>query len=186
MPTAAAPAAPAARQSPLPAAPFPAETLINGVLQGRKQFDPRGASSVSRRSMALAAVAVLARLGLSRMLLPLATPALARAGPAPVTPTAETGAPGTIAGNNTGSSSSTATVSPTPSSPLPPSSSCSSHSFSYSALKNHPLLLSTRQRVKADAKRLALKGWHPNLPDDDFSMSLLSSFAEKREEYRRS
>lgn len=27
------------------------ETLINGVLQGRKQFDPRGASAVSRRKM---------------------------------------------------------------------------------------------------------------------------------------
>jgi tRNA-specific adenosine deaminase 1 len=34
------------------------ETLIGGVLQGRKQFDPRGASAICRRSMWSAAVQV--------------------------------------------------------------------------------------------------------------------------------
>lgn len=33
------------------ATPLQQEILINGVLQGRKQFDPKGASCVSRRSM---------------------------------------------------------------------------------------------------------------------------------------
>jgi tRNA-specific adenosine deaminase 1 len=43
--------------------PFGEETLIGGVLQGRKQFDPRGASMISKKSMwrlALDLAAVLA------------------------------------------------------------------------------------------------------------------------------
>lgn len=38
------------------------ETLINGVLQGRKQVDPRGASAVCRRTMWKAVVEVIALL----------------------------------------------------------------------------------------------------------------------------
>ncbi|KAI9775245.1 MAG: hypothetical protein M1839_001363 [Geoglossum umbratile] len=40
------------------------ETLIGGVLQGRKQFDPRGASQVCRRQMWRAVVDVVALCGL--------------------------------------------------------------------------------------------------------------------------
>ena len=40
------------------------ETLIGGVLQGRKQFDPRGASQICRRQMWRAAVDVVALCGL--------------------------------------------------------------------------------------------------------------------------
>jgi len=40
------------------------ETLIGGVLQGRKQFDPRGASQVCRRQMWRAVVDVIALCGL--------------------------------------------------------------------------------------------------------------------------
>jgi len=40
------------------------ETLIGGVLQGRKQFDPRGASQICRRQMWRAAVDVAALCGL--------------------------------------------------------------------------------------------------------------------------
>ncbi|KAI9774376.1 MAG: hypothetical protein M1840_004270 [Geoglossum simile] len=41
------------------------ETLIGGVLQGRKQFDPRGASQICRRQMWRAAVDVVALCGLA-------------------------------------------------------------------------------------------------------------------------
>ena len=44
-------------------APGMQETLINGVLQGRKQVDPRGASAVCRRKMWKALVEVIALLG---------------------------------------------------------------------------------------------------------------------------
>ena len=44
-------------------APGVLETLINGVLQGRKQVDPRGASAVCRRKMWKAVVEVIALLG---------------------------------------------------------------------------------------------------------------------------
>lgn len=40
------------------------ETLIGGVLQGRKQFDPRGASAICRRSVWKSAVQVAALVGL--------------------------------------------------------------------------------------------------------------------------
>ncbi|OAL52862.1 hypothetical protein IQ07DRAFT_344259 [Pyrenochaeta sp. DS3sAY3a] len=40
------------------------ETLIGGVLQGRKQFDPRGASAICRRSMWAAAMKVAVALSL--------------------------------------------------------------------------------------------------------------------------
>ena len=43
------------------------EILINGVLQGRKQEDPRGASCVSRRKMWEAAEATLARNGMEAL-----------------------------------------------------------------------------------------------------------------------
>jgi tRNA-specific adenosine deaminase 1 len=39
------------------------ETLIGGVLQGRKQFDPRGASTICRKSMWNAVKEVSATLG---------------------------------------------------------------------------------------------------------------------------
>lgn len=45
-------------------APWVQETLINGVLQGRKQVDPRGASAVCRRNMWKAVVEVIALLEL--------------------------------------------------------------------------------------------------------------------------
>lgn len=41
------------------------ETLIGGVLQGRKQFDARGASAVCRRGMLSVAVRVAALVGVS-------------------------------------------------------------------------------------------------------------------------
>jgi tRNA-specific adenosine deaminase 1 len=41
------------------------ETLIGGVLQGRKQLDPRGASQICRRQMWRAAVDVAALCGLA-------------------------------------------------------------------------------------------------------------------------
>ena len=44
-------------------APGIQETLINGVLQGRKQVDPRGASAVCRKNMWKAVMEVIALLG---------------------------------------------------------------------------------------------------------------------------
>jgi tRNA-specific adenosine deaminase 1 len=40
------------------------ETLIGGVLQGRKQFDPRGASAICRRSLWKVAAQVVGFVGL--------------------------------------------------------------------------------------------------------------------------
>lgn len=40
------------------------ETLIGGVLQGRKQFDPRGASAICRRSMWTTAAQIAGLMGL--------------------------------------------------------------------------------------------------------------------------
>lgn len=48
-------------------APWVQETLINGVLQGRKQVDPRGASAVCRKNMWKAVVEVIALLELSAL-----------------------------------------------------------------------------------------------------------------------
>ncbi|KAI9812156.1 MAG: hypothetical protein M1827_004822 [Pycnora praestabilis] len=44
--------------------PYILQTLINGVLQGRKQFDPRGASEICRKGMWKAVVDVVGKLGL--------------------------------------------------------------------------------------------------------------------------
>ena len=43
------------------------ETLINGVLQGRPQFDPRGASLVSRRKMWSAVAEVIVKVGVPHL-----------------------------------------------------------------------------------------------------------------------
>lgn len=45
------------------ATPYRREVLINGVLQGRKQFDPKGASSVSRRKMLHGIAGILDEIG---------------------------------------------------------------------------------------------------------------------------
>ena len=44
------------------------ETLIGGALQGRKQFDPRGASAICRRSMWRTAVQIAATIGLPALI----------------------------------------------------------------------------------------------------------------------
>ncbi|KAF2738826.1 hypothetical protein EJ04DRAFT_485787 [Polyplosphaeria fusca] len=55
------------------------ETLIGGTLQGRKQFDPKGASAICRRSMWKTAIEVAVLVGLPMLLGALTKPAYGEA-----------------------------------------------------------------------------------------------------------
>ncbi|KAK8225565.1 adenosine deaminase/editase [Phyllosticta capitalensis] len=107
------------------------ETLINGVLQGRRQTDPRGASVISRSGLWKRVAAIVEQIPYSRTQSRLAK--------------------------------------------------VLSSSLDYKSLKTSTLLQS-RQQVKDDSKRCALKGWIPNHEDDSFDLSSLEKDRQKPKE----
>lgn len=95
--------------------PRRSEVLINGVLEGRRWYDPHGASMVSRQSMWKSALGMAATLGV-------------------------------------------------------PALSYLTMKCCYGEMKSSGILES-RETVKADARRLALKGWVKNTGDDAWSLT---------------
>lgn len=140
------------------------EALVNGVLQGRKQSDARGRSSVSRRNIWIAILAVIAKLGLPR-LTAIADGSMSTSIPARknITTRSSVGMTGPSADTTVTDISRKTThdssVEGTD------TTNTKGQGMSYEEFKDHEIF-QCRKEVKAETIKLALKGWIPNDGDD--------------------